>query len=140
MESSAVKAPDFRDIWQLSAAVCLLAFVAIAPLFFPIDWLFHVFPDRYPVIHRMHGLGPAPKVLWTASGPVAIAAIYFLTRRPVLGLLACCAFAALYVPGAVVLWGQFTLGCWGALLVVALAVMGTFVASRTGYARRVADS
>lgn len=88
----------------------------------------------------MHGLGPAPKVLWTASGPVAIAAIYFLTRRPVLGLLACCAFAALYVPGAVVLWGQFTLGCWGALLVVALAVMGTFVASRTGYARRVADS
>lgn len=141
MNSSIDNAPDFRNIWPLSAAVWILAFTALAPIFFfPIDWLFHIFPDRYPVIHRMHGLGPGPKILWVASGVIAIVAIYYLTRRPVLGLLACCAFAVLYVPAAIVLWGQFTFGCWLALLVVALAASGAFMASRIGGGRGIADA
>ncbi|GAB2811781.1 hypothetical protein [Dyella kyungheensis] len=132
MNSSIDNAADFRNIWPLSAAVWTLAFAALAPIFFTVDWLFHIFPDRYPVIHRMHGLGPEPKILWVASGAIAMVAIYYLTRHPVLGLLACCAFAALYVPAAIVLWGQFTWGCWLALLVVALACCGAFMASRVG--------
>ncbi len=139
MKSSTENVRDFRSIWAIHAAVWMLILLAMGPVFFPIDWLFHVFPDSYPVIRRMHGLGPGFKLLWVASGVMAIVSIRLLTRRPMLGLLACCTFAASYALAAMGLWGQFTLGCWAALLTVVLAGIGAFLASRIGDDRRPAD-
>lgn len=121
---------SYRNIWALNAAMWILVLLAIGPIFFPLEWLFHLFPDKYPVIHRMRGLGIAPKMLWVLSGPIAIAAIYLLIRRPLLGLLACGAFAAVYLPAAIELWGKFTFGCWVTLLAVILAGIGAISAWR----------
>jgi hypothetical protein len=100
------------ESWAMRAAKGFLLFLAISPACFVIDWLFHVFPDAYPVIHRMHGLGAAPKILWVASAPLAVASAWMLTRRPVLGALTGVLFVVTYTCAAVVLWGQFTPGCW----------------------------
>jgi hypothetical protein len=126
--------PAYRDILCLRVAVWIMVLLAIAPLFFPIDWFFHIFSDDHPAIHRMRGLGATPKILWILCGPIAIAAIYFLVRRPVLGFLACVLFAAVSIPVAIVLWAQFTMGCWAALLAVLFAGAGTLIASRAGNA------
>ena len=106
------------------AAAWIIGFLSIGPIIFPIDWLFHIFPDSFPVIERMHGLGPLPKALWVLCAPLGVATIVLLLRRPVRGLLACVLFAAVYVPTAVVLWGQFSLGAWGAIAATLLAGFG----------------
>jgi len=101
-----------------------VGFLAIGPLLFPVDWMFHVVPDTYPVIQRMHGLGVLPKSLWVLCGPVGVATVILLLRRPLVGFLACVLFAAIYVPTAIVLWGQFSLGSWAAIGAVFIAGFG----------------
>jgi hypothetical protein len=103
-----------RDVesWVLRAAKGMLLLLAISPVCFVVDLLFHVFPDAYPVIHRMHGLGTAPKILWVASAPLGIATAWMLARRPILGALGAFLFVVTYTCAALVLWGQFTPGCW----------------------------
>jgi len=78
----------------------------------------------------MHGLGVLPKILWVLCGPLGVATVILLLRRPLAGFLSCVLFAAIYVPTAIVLWGQFSVGSWAAIAAVFVAGFGVVVASR----------
>jgi hypothetical protein len=114
----------------LRVATWIVVLLAIGPLFFPLEWLFHIFSDKHPVIHRMRELGATPKALWVLCGPLAVTTIFLLNRHPLLGFAACALLAALYIPIAIVLWGQFSLGCWAAIAAVIFAGIGAVVSWR----------
>ncbi|RUL75431.1 hypothetical protein [Dyella choica] len=120
--------------FTLDAARWIVGFLSIGPLAFPLDWLFHVFPDRYPAFHSMHGIGPAWKAAWVLCGLLGAATFVWLRRRPMLGFVASILLAALYVPTAMVMWAQFSYGCFAALLAMILSGIGALAARRSGYA------
>ena len=122
--------PSTSRSFATDAARWLVAFVSIGPLLFPLDWLFHVFPDRYPAFQRMHGLGLAPKMAWVLCGAIGVATFLLLTRRPVLGFVATLLLATLYVPAAMVMWSRFSYGCVAVLLAVILSGIGAFARRR----------
>jgi len=123
------------------AASCIVGCLAIGPIVFPIDWLFHILPDAFPVVQRMHGLGPLPKSLWVLCGLLGVTAAFLLLRRPLAGFIVCVLFAGVYVPTALVLWGQVTFGSWAAIAAVIVAGFGVIQARRANYSlkRTAAD-
>ena len=106
------------------AASLIVSCLSIGPVIFPVDWLFHLLPDAFPVVQRMRGLGLLPKSLWVLCGLLGVAAALLLLRRPLVGFVVCILFAAVYVPTALVLWGQFSFGSWAAIAAVIVAGLG----------------
>src|ERR1700733_2856020 len=103
------------------AASSIATLLAIGPILFPLDWLFHILPDKFPAIQHMHELGPLPKALWVLCGLLGVAAAILLLRRPLAGFFVCVLFAAVYIPTAIVMWNQFSYGSWAAIGAVLLA-------------------
>ena len=125
-----MRTPDPLRPITLALAAAVIGFLAVGPLVFPIDWAFHIFPDTFPAIQRMHGLGLSPKLLWVICGPLGVVAAALLIRRPLAGFVASVLFAAIYVPTAIALWGQFSFGSWAAIAAALLAGFGLVQARR----------
>jgi len=111
-------------------AAWIIGLATIGPLFFPLDWAFHVLPDKFAAIEYMRRVGDLPKAVWTLCGPLGIATIILLLRRSLAGLFACILFAAIYVPTAMRLWAQFSFGCWAVIAAVFVAAYGVVTARR----------
>lgn len=105
-------------------AAAIIALLTLGAIVFPLDWLFRFLPDSLPVIHREHGLPLLPVLAWLLSGVIGLVAILLLLRRPLAGFVASILFAGVYVPTAQEMFGQFSMGCWVAIVAAVLAGVG----------------
>ena len=112
-------------------AIALLALLSIGPLVTGLDLLFHFLPTHFPAIQNLHAASAVGQALWVGSSVLGAAAIFLMLRRPALAVVACIAFAVVYVPGANAVWRQFTLGCWLAIATVVLSALGARSLSKT---------
>jgi hypothetical protein len=114
----------------LLLAAWIIGFLSIGPFVFPLDLWLHIFPDKFPVFYYAHHAGWLPKTLWILCGPLGIASILLLRRRPTLGLITYVAFVVSYLPAAITLWRHFTWGCWAAMVALVAACIGVVAARR----------
>ncbi len=106
-------------------AIAILALLCIGPVGTSLDLVLDFLPKEFPATRNLHAASVLAIGLWLASSLVGALAIFLLVRhRSVLALLATIVFACLYIPGANMVWLQFTFGCWLALAAVILAVLG----------------
>jgi hypothetical protein len=114
----------------LHVAAWTIGFLSIGPFVFPLDLWLHLFPDKFPAFYYAHHAGWLSKSLWIICGPLGVASILLLRRRPTLGLVACIAFVACYLPAAVALWRHFTWGCWAAVAALIATCIGVIAVRR----------
>jgi hypothetical protein len=108
-----------------TAAIAVLALLCIGPVGTGLDLLFNFLPSEFSATQSLHSATTVALVLWLGSALAGVLAVFLHTRRrAVPAFLATVLFACIYVPGANMVWLQFTFGCWLALVAVALAAFG----------------
>lgn len=110
--------------------IALLALLSLGPMVTGLDLLFHFLPTNLPAMQNLHTASAGGQVIWVSAGFVGVAAILLMLRWPVPAVVACIAFAATYIPGANAVWRYFTFGCWLAIAIVVLSVVGACAGSR----------
>jgi hypothetical protein len=108
-------------------AAFLVGVLSISPLAVALDLALHLIPD-FPAIQAMRAASPLAKAGWISLGPLGIATIFLLVRRPLVGFILSSLFAALFFFAGRVLWQQLPGGFWIALAACALAAVGAWQA------------
>ncbi len=108
-----------------TVVITVLALLCIGPVGTSFALLLNFLPTEFSATQNLHSATTVALVLWLGSALAGVLAVFLHTRRrAVPALLATVLFACVYVPGANMVWLQFTFGCWLALVAVALAAFG----------------
>ena len=110
-------------------AIAILVLLSFGPFMTGLDLALHFLPTKIPAIQNLHSAPLIGKLLWVGSGFLGVLAVY-LRRRPVATVVATLLFVGAYVPGAALVWAQFTFGCWLAIATFVLTAVGSGIAMR----------
>jgi hypothetical protein len=108
-------------------AAFLVSILCISPFAVALDLAWHFIPD-FPAIQAMRAAGPLAKAAWITLGPLGIATIILLVRRPLWGFIFSVLFAALIFFAGRILWQQLPGGFWVATVACVLAAVGAWLA------------
>lgn len=113
-----------------SFASLLIGIAALGPFMAIFELAFDFLPSQYAAVQNLHSATGLAKLLWIGCGPLGVAAMTMLRRRPFPGFMATSVFTAAYLPAAVMIWGYFTPGCWAVLLATASAALAALMSGR----------
>jgi hypothetical protein len=108
-----------------TVVIAILALLCIGPIGTGLDLVFNFLPKEFPATQALQGASAVALWLWLGSVfPGVLAIVLHARRQAGRAFLATLLFASFFIPGANMVWLQFTFGCWFAIVVVILSAVG----------------
>lgn len=105
-------------------AALMIAFLTISPFLVALELVVQFLPDL-PAVQVMSSASRLAKTMWLSLGPLGVATVWLLLRRPFAGFVLTLPFSAVSVVGGYMLWQQWRpFGVVLAVLACVLAGVG----------------